>query len=450
MASTTTLGSNKGTITKATPAASTQTPFAPVSTGGSAQAVASAKPAKSTTPAPASSGSSSGNSAGGSLNTSANRWVAPGATTTAPTVEEPSASGTKRSLYDPARYESGATLSPEDIFNKDVTDAAKGGLVSGGGGSGSGGRGGGGGGGSSGGGGGSGGGGIDVNTPLDIPNQDPEAIAAARAALSAELNPEWEKAQIDRVNYYDKQPLVDLMNQEIDAARAQYNNQIDNSMDTAARDLNRALTDAQDAYRTQQNQITAEEMQARDNAALYAEARGDKGGIGQAQYNSIQNTAAQNRLQVRNAQTKLATDTARQISDLRAQGEFERADRMLELTQRYLSELRQIEEYAANYNLSVDQINTAIAEWEYNYNQAAQQFATNTELSLAQLTGTFNNGTPTYAAKRETDKSLADLALNLIQAGVRPDQLTSAQLGALAEVYGMGQTGINQYYNVTR
>lgn len=447
MASTTTLGSNKGTITKATPAASTQTPFAPVSTGGSAQAVASAKPAKSTTPAPASSGSSSGNSAGGSLNTSANRWVAPSGTTTAPTVEPPSdSSGTKRSLYDPARP--GATLSPEDIYNKDITDAAKGGLVSGGGGSGGGssGRGG----GSSGGGGGSGGGGIDANTPLDIPTQDPEAIAAARAALSAELNPEWEKAQIDRVNYYDKQPLVDLMNQEIDAARAQYNNQIDRSMDTAARDLNRALTDAQDAYRTQQNQITAEEMQARDNAALYAEARGDKGGIGQAQYNSIQNTAAQNRLQVRNAQTKLATDTARQISDLRAQGEFERADRMLELTQKYLSELRQIEEYAANYNLSVDQINTAIAEWEYNYNQAAQQFATNTELSLAELTGSFANGVQTYAAKRDTDKALADLALSMIQAGVRPDQLTSAQLGALAEVYGMGQTGINQFYNVSR
>lgn len=311
-------------------------------------------------------------------------------------------------------------------------------------------------GGGSGGGGGGGGGGsaspgssYNVNTELNMSTQDPEAAAAARKALSAELNPEWEKAQIDRVNYYDKQPLVDLMNQEIDAARAQYNNQIDNSMDTAARDLNRALADAQNAFQTQQNQITAEEMQAQDNAALYAEARGDKGGIGQAQYNSIQNTAAQNRLQVRNAQTKLATDTARQISDLRAQGEFERADRMLELTQKYLSELRQIEEYAANYNLSVDQINTAIAEWEYNYNQAAQQFATNTELSLAQLTGAFNNGTPTYAAKRETDKSLADLALNLIQAGVRPDQLTSAQLGALAEVYGMGQTGINQFYKVS-
>lgn len=289
-----------------------------------------------------------------------------------------------------------------------------------------------------------------ANTPLNIPSgKTPEQIAAERAALSAALNPEAEKAAIDRVNYYDKQPLIDMMNQEIDAARAQYNNQIDYSMNTAARDLNRALTDAQSAFQQEQNQITAEEMQARDNAALYAEARGDKGGIGQAQYNSIQNTAAQNRMKVRDAQTKLATDTTRQIADLRAQGEFERADKMLELTQNYLSQLRQIEEYAANYNLSVDQINTAIAEWEYNYNQAAQQFATNTELSLAQLTGSFNNGTPTYAAKRETDEALASIALNLIQAGVKPTQLSPEQLGALASVYGMSQAGINQYYKLT-
>ena len=290
----------------------------------------------------------------------------------------------------------------------------------------------------------------DVNTQLNMPaGKTPEQISAERAALSAELNPEAEKAAIDRVNKYDKQPLIDMMNQEIDAARQQYNNQIDYSMDTAARDLNRALTDAQDAFRTQQDQITAEEMQARDNAALYAEARGDKGGIGQAQYNSIQNTAAQNRLQVRNAQTKLATDTSRQISDLRAQGEFERADKMLQLTQEYLSQLRQIEQYANDFNLSVDQINTAISEWEYEYNQAAKQFATNTELSLAQLTGAFSNGTPTYAAQQETNEQLASIAMSLIQAGVKPTQLSPEQLGALASVYGMNQTGINQLYKLT-
>lgn len=305
---------------------------------------------------------------------------------------------------------------------------------------------------SSGGSGGGGGGGTtkkkkySVNTPLDIPETDEAAQLEQRQQLSAEINPEAEPAEIDRVNKYDKTPLEENLNQQIEAARQQYNNQVDNAMDTQARDLNRALADAQGQFQTQQNQVTANEMNALDNAALYAEARGDRGGIGQAQYNSIQNTAAQNRLAVSQAQTKLATDTARQISDLRAQGEFERADKMLALTQQYLSELRQIEEYAANYNLNVDQINTAISEWEYNYDQAARQFATNTELSLAQLTGTFANGVSTYEASQTLLANTAQLALSLIQAGVKPTRLSADQLSALAEYYGMDQTSINAYY----
>ena len=286
----------------------------------------------------------------------------------------------------------------------------------------------------------------DANTKLNIQATDPKKLLKQRQGLSADLAAQPEKANIDRVNKYDKQPLVDNLNQQIEAARQQYNTQVDNAMDTQARDLNRALSDAQKQFQTQQNQVSANEMNALDNAALYAEARGDKGGIGQAQYNSIQNNAAQNRLAVSQAQTKLATDTARQISDLRAQGEFERADKMLALTQQYLSELRQIEEYAANYNLNVDQINTAISEWEYNYNQAAEQFRVNTELSLANLTGMFSNGMSTYEASQRTKEATAQLALSLIEAGVQPNKLSPAQLGALADVYGGNQSSINWYF----
>ena len=178
--------------------------------------------------------------------------------------------------------------------------------------------------GSGGGGGGGGGGGYtppaapsyDENTKLDIPEQTP-----VDPAKRAELNPSYEEKTIDRVQKYDKQPMVDMATQQIELARQQYNQQINQSMDTNAADLNRAIADAQGQFQTQQNQITANEMNALDNAALYAEARGDKGGIGYAQYNNIQNTAAQNRQAVSQAQTKLATDTARQIADLRAKGE---------------------------------------------------------------------------------------------------------------------------------
>lgn len=286
----------------------------------------------------------------------------------------------------------------------------------------------------------------DASTKLNVKATDPAELQRLREAISAEINPEMDPAEIDRVEKFDKQPLIDNLNQQIDAARQQYNTQIDRNVDTQALALQRALTDAQKQFQTQQGQITANEMNALDNAALYAEARGDKGGIGQAQYNSIQNTAAQNRMQVSSAQTKLATDTARQISDLRAQGEFERADKMLALTQQYLSELRQIEEYAANFNLSVDQVNTAIAEWEYNYAMEAQQFATSTELSLAQLTGMFSNGMSTYEAQQRTKESTAELALSLLQAGVKPTQLSPAQLTALADTYGMNQSSINNFF----
>ena len=281
----------------------------------------------------------------------------------------------------------------------------------------------------------------DENTKLDIPEQTP-----VDPAKRAELNPTYDEKTIDRVQKYDKQPMVDMATQQIELARQQYNQQINQSMDTNAADLNRAIADAQGQFQTQQNQITANEMNALDNAALYAEARGDKGGIGYAQYNNIQNTAAQNRQAVSQAQTKLATDTARQIADLRAKGEFDKADKALELAQTYLSELRQIEEYAANYNLSVDQINTAISEWEAEFNNANRQFADNYELTLAQLTGKFSNGMSTKDALDTLNQNTAKIALSMLDAGVEPTKLSPKQLAALAEVYGMDQSSINNYF----
>lgn len=283
----------------------------------------------------------------------------------------------------------------------------------------------------------------DENTKLDIPDGSGSGIDPAKRA---ELNPTYEEKTIPRVTYYDKQPMVDMAKEQVELARQQYNQQIDQSMDTNASDLNRALSDAQGQFQTQQNQIAANEMNALDNAALYAEARGDKGGIGYAQYNNIQNTAAQNRQAVSQAQTKLATDTARQISDLRARGEFDKADKALELAQTYLAELRQIEEYAANYNLSVDQINTAINEWEAEFNNANRQFADNMELTLAQLTGSFKNGMSTKAALDQLNQNMAQIALGMLEAGVEPTKLSAKQLAALAEVYGMDQSAINNYF----
>ena len=338
----------------------------------------------------------------------------------------------------PAAEEPKTLVRPSDT-SRNADKSAGGGTTSAGTGTGSGG-------GSGKGGSGGGGSGYGLGTSLNIDGSTAADAAAARRAAVEGIVPDTEPVDMDRVDYYDRQYLTDLATQEIEAERQRQNQQIDRTMDTQAAQLNRALADAQGQFQVQQDQIARDERIAMDNAALYAEARGDRGGIGQAQYNSIQNTAAQNRLAVSQAQTKLATDTARQISDLRAQGEFDRADRMLELTQTYLSELRAIEQYAANYNLSVDQMNTAIAEWEADFNRASQQYAANMELSLAQITGAFGDGTPTYQAYQDTLNAQASLALNMIKAGVKPTRLSSSQLGALSQVYGMDQTAINALY----
>ena len=167
--------------------------------------------------------------------------------------------------------------------------------------------------------------------------------------------------------------LRNMLSQWQQAALAQSNGQVDYAVAKAVADLERALEDAQPQFKEQAESVDRNARQAMDNAALYAEMRGDRGGIGQEQYNSIQNTAAQNHLSVQQAQTKLATDTQRQIADLRAQGEFEKADAALSITQEYLAKLVSLEQWAAEYNMSVEQFNAQLSQWEKEYQLSLQQ-----------------------------------------------------------------------------
>lgn len=166
------------------------------------------------------------------------------------------------------------------------------------------------------------------------------------------------------------QAILDAWKQ---AAQEQTNGQIDYATKQAIAELERALQDAQPQFKETAESISMEEQQALDNAALYAELRGDRGGIGQEQYNSIQNAAAQNRLAVQQAQTKLSTDTARQIADLRAQGEFEKADKALEITQQYLAQLLSLEQWAAEFNMTQEQFQASLQQWQAEYDMSMMQ-----------------------------------------------------------------------------
>lgn len=201
------------------------------------------------------------------------------------------------------------------------------------------------------------------------------------------------------------------------AANEQAQKRIDYAVNKGVNDLQRAEEDAKVQFQTQRNQVDANEARNLDNAALYAELRGDRGGIGQQQYSSVQNNAAQNRQTVNSEQVKLATDTQRQIADLRAQGEFQKADKLLEISQSYLQQLVSLEQWAAEYDLSAAQFNESVRQWEKEY-----------QLSVANLMGTYN-GQQTLSARNAQASDLASAGKALLSAGILPSAEQAEAMG---------------------
>ena len=161
--------------------------------------------------------------------------------------------------------------------------------------------------------------------------------------------------------------------------------------------------------------------------------RGDKGGIGKEQYSSIQNTAAQNSLAIAQAQTKLATDTQRQIADLRAQGEFEKANALLTITQNYLTQLAQLKQWAAEYNLNEKQFQESIRQFEKQFNEDMRRYGLNYELNWASIFGQSPDGTPTYAAQQDELNRKINMGQALLGWGVMPTDDQLAAMGMTRE-----------------
>ena len=297
----------------------------------------------------------------------------------------------------------------------------------------------------------------------------------AGAGINGDVN-------IDRLEHVNIDEEKNMLDQLTEAQKQQAILNSDRTVAKGTSDLQRAMEDAQDQYTTQRNQIAADEARAKDNQALYAEARGDRGGIGSAQYDTIQNTAATNRYMVQQEQTKLATATQRQIADLRAQGEFEKANQLLGITQDYLGKLMNLYTWAKETNLGIDQFNTQIAQWEENYkmsllnaeldvsNMRLNTFSTlqnselnqlnaqinlanaaqnsrmnnlNAALNVAEATGTFGDGTPTFQARLNAVQQLANSGNALMQAGVAP---TAEQLAAMGLTQDQAVAYLKKYF----
>ena len=227
----------------------------------------------------------------------------------------------------------------------------------------------------------------------------------------------------------DVSGMRDLLDQWLSAAKQQQEAAINYGVEQGVNELRRAEEDAQQQYQAQQDQINIDEARAKDNQALYAEARGDRGGIGAAQYDSIMNAAAQNRLTVSQQQTKLSTDTARQIADLRAQGEYKKADAVLELTQRYLTQLMSLEQWALNYQMDVAQFNLQLEKWQAEY-----------ALSLAKLKGTSTGGASSGGSGGTSYGGSGGTSSG--SSGVNPSAMTSAEVKEWQRKLGVTADGI--------
>ena len=260
--------------------------------------------------------------------------------------------------------------------------------------------------------------------------QREQTAGAAETPIAGAAGEAPELERLPAVGIEEERRQLDEMSE---AARAEAEARIDRTVEEGVQQLEQTEAEAQAGFQTRRDQIALDERQAMDSTALYAELRGDRGGIGQAQYASVQNTAAVNRQQVSREQQRLATETAQRIEALRREGEFQKADAVLELTQKHLAALMELERWAQEKNLSVAEFNTELARWEAEYAFQMKRFGVQTELSLASLTGTLPDGTPTYAARQAERAQLAAAAKMLLEYGLT---LTPEQLEALGWTEG--------------
>lgn len=234
-------------------------------------------------------------------------------------------------------------------------------------------------------------------------------------------------------NQITEAELQDLLQQQYGMSQQQALNQIDYATQTGAQELQRAYDDSLPNYSAQRGQVDLDADKGAKNAALYAEQRGDRGGIGAAQYSAMQIARANQLNQINTAQNKAASDTARAIADLRAKGEFEKADKLLELSQNYLSQLMQNKQWLANYNLNLARFNQSLRNDEVNYQNM-----------VAELTGRFN-GQNTMAANQAN----ASMAIQMTpytgtifgQQTLQAQQQNIDNMNNMASMYGIDQNG---------
>ena len=224
-------------------------------------------------------------------------------------------------------------------------------------------------------------------------------------------------------SYYPENPRDRWMQWADEWAKNQkglVDTQIDYATNQGIIEAQRAEEDAQPKFQQQLNQNDIDTARAMSNSALYAEARGDRGGIGQSQYNEVQAAGLRAKQEINSARTKLATDTARAIADLRSKGEFQKAESYMKIQNELMAKYFEIENAILNYGIS-----------RAEYEQAKEQADFNRDYQIANLLGTYN-GQPTLSSQRYNQEQLIANAQWKLATGIMPTAEELAALGITA------------------
>lgn len=225
--------------------------------------------------------------------------------------------------------------------------------------------------------------------------------------------------------------FVGMLNQWLEDAKKHQEAAADHAVEQGVSQLEQAQKEAEERFQVRQDQVEREERNALDNHALYMEARGDRGGIGHAQHGSIQAQAMRDRQEVNQARMDLASDTAQKIADLRAQGEFQKADALMSLTQDYLGRLTSIYQWQQEQQLDEDKFKAQLEQWNREF-----------EIKVAEMMGSYQDKPTLEAqkyekeneryeqqAQREKQELLVKLGLAALEQGIRPSPSQQQALG---------------------
>ena len=199
------------------------------------------------------------------------------------------------------------------------------------------------------------------------PVQTPPVQATAQQAASGAQPAQQNGDPFRHISAPDTSALRSTLNQWLENTRKASETQIDDNVRQGVNELARTLEDSDERYQNLRDQAAVEEARALDKQGLDRAVRGDRGGIGAAQADSIRVAAAQNRLAISKEQTRVRTDILRQIEDLRASGRSDKEKAAVEAANQYLLALMDLERLDLTNTLTVAQINSAIDQARAEY-----------------------------------------------------------------------------------